>query len=226
MTDLAPADPPVLGPGQPRTKTTRSDHVSGGPGHAKGDQNAGVPGRAGLLSLGAAVGLAMMTAVSTGDALAAGVLLGLAAADLIAGTVGVLVGIAVIGRWGSSSLAALAGGQAVFGAAGWRGPPGMVVSSSAAAAAVLLVCPRVPRPSTSRPAMPFVGVVACGIFAAALVAGPATGGNAASVIALRVMTSLLGVVLAAVIARVCPRRIAHGAGVVAAVAAAALAVLA
>ncbi|MDQ6797933.1 MAG: hypothetical protein M3011_07930 [Actinomycetota bacterium] len=188
-----------------------------------------------LLGLGAAAGLAMMVVTSTGDVMAAGVLLGLMAGDLAAGAIGVLAGIAVIGRWGSSSFAALAGGQAVVGAAGWSGPPGMVLSSWAAAAAVLLVVPRRSR----RPGVPTagsgpkrsaggytVGVVACGCFAAALVAGPAVGRDTDSVIILRVAASVIATAGAMVIGRACPRPLARTAGLIAAVVAAATAVLA
>jgi len=174
----------------------------------------------------------MMAVTSTGDFLAAGVLLGLATADLAAGTVGVLAGIAVIGRWGSSSFAALAGGQAVVGAAGWSGPPGMVLSSWAAAVAVVLVAPR--RSGTSaagsareRSAGGFeAGVVVCGIVAAALVAGPAAGRDTESVVILRIAASVVGAAVAVMVGRAVPRPVARVVGLIAALAAAALAVLA
>ncbi len=177
------------------------------------------------MGLGAAVGLATMAITSTGDVLAAGVLLGLAAGDLVAGTVGVLAGIAVIGRWGSSSLAALAGGQAVLGAAGWSGPPGMILSSWAAALAVILVWPDRPASSSFSGGHP-AGVVACGIFAAALVAGPAVGLETNSVVVLRMVASAVGIGVASAVARACPRPVARVAGLSAAVSAAVLAVLA
>ncbi len=209
MTDLAPADARTTGAGPSPTDRNET--------HG--------PTFPGLLSLGAAVGLAMMVITSTGDALVAGVLVGLAAADLAAGTVGVLVGIAVVGRWGSSTLAALAGGQAVLGAGGWSGPAGMVVSSWAAAAAVVLVCPRGGAGSASTPEVP-AGIVASGLLAAALVAGPAVGRDTGSVVTLRVVASVVAVAVAVLVIRACPRRVARVAGVIAAVSAAALAILA
>lgn len=168
----------------------------------------------GLLRLGAAVAVAMMAGSSTGDALAAGVLLGLAAGDVVAGVTGVLAGIAVLGRWGSTSLAALAGGQAVMGPAGWTGPPGLVLSSWAAAAAVVVVCPRGAEPA-----------LAGGVLAAALVAGPATGRGTTSVVALRLAASVVAVAAALMLSRAIPRPAARLAGVVAALAAASLALL-
>ncbi len=208
MTDLAPADAQITGVG---------------PSPSGWDETLG-PAFPGLLSLGAAVGLAMMVITSTGDALVAGVLLGVAADDLVAGSVGVLVGIAGVGRWGSSSLAALAGGQAVLGAGGWSGPAGMVVSSWAAAAAVVLVCSR-RAGSASTPEVP-VGILASGLLAAALVAGPAVGQDTGSVVTLRVVASVVAVAVAVLVVRACPPRATRVAGVIAAVSAAALAVLA
>ncbi len=181
------------------------------------------PGR--LLALGAAAGLALMAATTSGDALFAGVLLGLAAADVAAGVTGVLVAVSVAGRWGLASLVALAGGQAVVGAAGWSGSPAMVLSSWAAAAAVVLACPRRPKAKGAAPAS-LPGAVACGLFAAALVAGPAGGWSSTSVVALRVVASVLGTAATLVVARILPRRAARVLGLLAATGAAAIALVA
>ena len=197
-----------------------------------------------LLSIGAAVGLATMAASSSGDTLVAGVLLGLAAADLAAGCTGVLVAAAVAGRWGLTSFAALAGGQAVIGAAGWSGSPAMVVSSWAAAAAVLMACPR-SRGSSDRPAQAaeaegevgqedrrhtggvfFPGVVASGVYAAALVAGPAAGRDPAPEVALRVGASLVGIAAAVMVTRAVPAPTARVLALLAAASAAVIALLA
>lgn len=209
MTDLAPPDARTTGVGRPPSGRNET------PG----------PPFPGLIRLGAAVGLAVMVITSTGDALVAGVLLGLATADLAAGTVGVLVGIAVVGRWGSSSLAALAGGQAVLGAGGWSGPAGMVVSSWAAAAAVVMVCSRPRAASASTPEVP-AGILASGLLAAALVAGPAVGQDTGSVVTLRVVASAIAVAVAVLVIRARPPRVTRVGGVIVAVSAAALAVLA
>lgn len=208
---------------------TRSGRVPGGPGATGPDQN-GLRAKPRLVPLGAATGLAMMAATASGDVFAAAVLLGLAAADIAAGAVGVLVGVAVVGRWGSSSLAALSGGQAVVGAAGWSGPVAMVLSSWATAFAIVLACPRrrpVPTAATEgATGVSLAGVLACGLLAAALVAGPAAGADPAPVVALRVGASLVAVVVAAVVAGACSRPTARVGALIAAAAAAALAVLA
>lgn len=193
-------------------------------------------GPVGLLALGAAVGLAVMAATSSGDTLAAGFLLGLAATDLCAGVTGVLVGVAVAGRWGAFSFSALAGGQAVVGPAGWSGTAAMVVSSWAAAAAVLLVCPRRPRRSgaaAQSPArqgsgagVPPAGALASGLVAAALVAGPAVGRATVSVVALRAAASAIGTIVAVLVVRAVPPRRARVMGLIAAAAAASVALLA
>jgi hypothetical protein len=152
-----------------------------------------------------------MALTSSGDALAAGVLLGLAALDVAAGAAAVLAGLAVAGRWGSSSLGALAGGQAVLGPAGWTGPAALAASSWAASAALVLACP----PGRFR-------VVAFGLTAAALVAGPPLDGGAAAV-ALRVVAAVAGVAAAAFTARAVPRPAARRGAVVAGIVSVALA---
>ena len=138
-----------------------------------------------------------MAATSTGDVLALGVVLGLVAADVLVGATAVLAGLATLARWSSSSLGAVAGGQAVVGAAGWTGPWSSVLSSWAAAAALVLVCPR------GRPA-----VLAFGLLAAGLVAGPALGGGSVPHVVLRLVASVVGVATAAYAARAVPRRLA------------------
>jgi len=69
-------------------------------------------------------------------------------------------------------------------------------------------------------------VVACGLVAALMVAGPAVGADRASVVALRVGASAVAVVAATLVARLCPRRTARVAGLIAAALSAAVAVLA
>jgi hypothetical protein len=127
----------------------------------------------------------------------------------------VLAGLAVLGRWGSSSLAALAGGQAVLGAAGWTGRPALVLSSWAAAATLLAACPE------GR-----VQVVAFGLAASAMVAGPEVVGAPAGTVALRLAGSVAGIAAAAVVARALPRRTARPLALVSAAAAVGLALTA
>ena len=85
--------------------------------------------------LAASAGAAVMALTSVGDVLLLAVILGVAAADLLAGTAAVLAAVGVVGRWGTSSLAALAGGQAVVGPAGWTGSTRLAVSAWCAAGA-------------------------------------------------------------------------------------------
>jgi hypothetical protein len=150
-----------------------------------------------LVRLGLAAGVVAMVATSTGDVLAVGVALGLLAADAVTGSTAVLAGLATVARWSSSSVGALAGAQAVVGAAGWTGPWPSVLSSWVAALALVLVCPR------GRGA-----AVAFGVVAAALVAGPAVGGSLGS-LAVRVGASAVGVAAAALAASRVPRRVAR-----------------
>lgn len=150
-----------------------------------------------------------MAATATGDALFLGVVLGLAAVDVVVGAAAVLAGLGVLGRWGSSSLAALAGGQAVLGPAGWTGSVAAIVSSWGGALALLLVAP--PR---------LIPVIAFGVTAAELVAGPALGaGNTAAGLALRVAASAAAVAGAWTCTRYVPRRLARPVGVAVAAAA-------
>jgi len=149
-----------------------------------------------------------MASTSSGDVLVLGVLLGVAAADVTIGVVGVAAGLAVLGRWGTSSLAALAGGQAVVGAAGVTGPALLAASAWCAAAALALAAPRRP-----------VATVAFGLAAADVVAGPAALSSGGSQLAIRVAASLVAVLLAFFVATSIPPRLARVAALVVAVAA-------
>jgi hypothetical protein len=93
------------------------------------------------LSRGAAAGAAALILLSTGDLFLLAVLLGVAAATVPAGVTGAAVAVAVSTRWGSSSLAAAAGAQAVLGPALVVGPWPALVSGWCAAAALLLAAP-------------------------------------------------------------------------------------
>jgi len=157
--------------------------------------------RARLLCLAAAAGVVTMAVTSTGDLLVVGVLLGLVAADAVVGAVGVVAGMATLGRWSSSSLTALAGGQAVLGAAGWTGSVVLALSSWAAAAGVILVSPE------GRPA-----ALAFGLVAAGLVAGPALGDGSGSDLVVRIVASAIGVAGAWAASRAVPRRLAKVGG--------------
>ena len=169
------------------------------------------------LQLAAAAGAALMALTSSGDVLLLGVLLGVAAADVVVGAAAVGVGLAVLGRWGTSSLAALAGGQAVIGAAGATGPAVLAASAWCGAAALVLTAP-------ARP----VAALAFGLAAADVVAGPAVvsvhGGG--TKLAIRVAASLVAVLVAWHAGSQVPRRLARLAGLVVAVVACALVLVA
>jgi hypothetical protein len=115
--------------------------------------------------------------------------LAVATAEAVAAPAIALGTIATVGRWGSSSLAAVAGGQAVVGAAGWTGDAALVVSSWCAAIAIALGgCGR-RRWS----------ITVAGVSAGLIVAGPsaATGRGAL----LRLAGAVGGVAVAAVASR-------------------------
>src|SRR3954454_16793517 len=88
------------------------------------------------LQLGAAAGAAVMAFSSTGDVLLLGALLGVATCDVEAGAASVLAGLVVLGRFGTTSLAALAGAQHVVGPAGAPGPVLLAAASWLAALAL------------------------------------------------------------------------------------------
>lgn len=131
--------------------------------------------------LAAAAAVAALALTSTGDVLVVAVLLAVVAADVVVGVATVGAALAVLARWGTTSLPGLAGGQAVVGAAGWTGPALAVVSSWLAAAAVAAA-----SPSRWWAAIPF------GLTAGLLVAGPATGGGGVTAFAVRLAGAVGG----------------------------------
>ncbi|HVF75945.1 MAG TPA: hypothetical protein VM938_12945 [Acidimicrobiales bacterium] len=78
---------------------------------------------------------------STGDAFLLALLLGFAARSRLVGATTTAVAVALLARWGSSSLAAAAGAQAVLGPAFLLLPVPSMASTWLAAAALLLVAP-------------------------------------------------------------------------------------
>jgi len=138
-----------------------------------------------------------MAASASGDVVLLAVILGLAAADILAGTAAVLAALAVVVRWGSTSLSALAGGQAVLGSGGWTGSAPMVASSWLAATALVLASP--PR---------WWAACAFGAAAAAVVAGPsaASGSVVSAAVGLRVAASVMAAAIAVLAGRWVPRR--------------------
>src|SRR5437764_13550503 len=73
------------------------------------------------LRLAAAAAALVLAITSSGDVLVMAALLGTVTGDAIAFAAVLLASLSVLARWGTGSLAAVAGGQAVLGAAGVYG---------------------------------------------------------------------------------------------------------
>lgn len=153
------------------------------------------------LSVAAALAAAVLAGSSTGSMVLAALLVGLAAADRRAAGAALLAVIATAIRFRTATFDDLAGIQSVLGPAGTVGPATAAASAWAAAVAVVLSArPAVTseRRTGSGPSaaildrLPVVPVaLACGVLAAALVAGPGP-----SDLAVRIGASAVGVVLA------------------------------
>jgi hypothetical protein len=144
-----------------------------------------------------------MALTSTGDVLLLGVLLGVVAGDVEAGAASVLAGLVVLGRFGTTSLAALAGAQHVVG------PAGATVSVLLAAAAW---CAALALSLSTRAELAIAAVF--GLAAADVVAGPAVGGGGQAV-AVRLAASLLAVAVTSFVGGWVPSRLARPAAVTA-----------
>ena len=187
----------VLG-GQPRRPLTTVTPTTGAP--ATGAPTAPSPQRwevvagrrlhVALVSAAAAV-----AATSSGDAFLLAALLGLVAADVAAAGVAALVAASLTVRYGASSLGAVAGAQGVLGPALTVGDPYSIAASVAGALALAFVSPR---------GLP---VLAFGLAAAAVVAGPDVSGPAS--LAIRIGGALVGLGLTAAATRYAPRRAAR-----------------
>lgn len=160
----------------------------------------------------------MMALSSTGDLVLLAVLVGLAGYDLASGGVAVVAVASGVIRWGTTSLASLAGAQAVVGAAGWTGSAAEVASSWLAAGALVVACPGPgPHRPGDGPETSFVGgiapAVACGAVAAQLVAGAALSSSPSpGAVAVRVVAPVAGAALALACGRLLPRSAALVAG--------------
>ena len=154
----------------------------------------------------AAAGAALMALTSTGDVLLLGAVLGFAAGELTVAAAGVLAGFVVVGRFGSSSLTALAGAQHVIGPAGVTGSTLLAAAAWCAASAVALASPG-----------ELVAAAAFGVAAADLVAGPAVQLDHGASLAVRVAASFVGVAVAWFVGGWIPPRLARVAAVAAGV---------
>ena len=133
---------------------------------------------------------------SSGDSFLLAALLGLVAADIAVAGVAALVATSLTIGYGASSLAAAGGAQAVLGPAILTGDAFSIAAAWAAALALAFVGPR---------GLP---VVAFGLAAAAVAAGPDVSGPTSLAIRLGGVIVALGVAGAA--ARYAPRRAARG----------------
>ena len=166
-----------------------------------------------LLRIGAALAGIVLTATSEGDAIVLTGLLVLAAWRPAVAVVVPLALLATSWRWGSTSLEAWAGGQAVLGAGGWLEPTRVAVAAWAAGGALVLSSP-LPgwrtvttelvdggRVATAeRPARSLattLTAVALGLAAGAAVAGPSWGARWW----VRLAGALVGSVVALVVQR-------------------------
>jgi hypothetical protein len=156
----------------------------------------------------AAAAALVLAVLSRGDGLVLAVLLAAGAWRPLALGATVPALVAATWRWGSSSLEALAGAQAVLGPAGWVGPPRSAAASWLAALALVLAAPAALQRVGGRTARwaragaPNLGrsgalllAAATGTAAAAVVAGPAPGGD----VWVRVVAGALATGLAALV---------------------------
>ena len=167
-----------------------------------------------VVRLAAGAGAAVMALSSSGDVLLLGVLLGGAAGSVWAGAAGVAAGLAVLVRWGSPSLDALAGAQSVLGPAGLVGPPLAAAATWVAGAALVLAAPSLPWGEVRRAGVArVVGALAFALTAAAIVAGPGPGGD----LWVRVAASALAAVAIVAVSPLVASRLGERTGPVAAV---------
>lgn len=141
---------------------------------------------------------AVVALTSSGDAFFLAALLGLVAADIAVAGVGALVAMSLTIRYGTSSLAAAAGAQAVLGPGGLVGDPLSAAAAWLGALALAFVGPR---------GLP---MLAFGLAAGAVVAGPDAAGPVEA--AVRIAGALGGLGAAWAAARYVPRRIARWSG--------------
>ena len=178
------------------------------------------PAPVGPVRLTAATTAAAIALAGAGHVGVLAALLAVAAARPTTSAALALAAGATVVRWGSGSLAALGGAQAVLGPAGLVGPTAAAASSWLAAAAVLLCTP---GPLRLKPTSGIVvGAIATGATAATLAVGP----SAADEPVLRVAGVLVAVLVALATTFVPWRRAMSAAAFAAGLAAAVTAVVA
>ena len=126
----------------------------------------------------ALAGAALLLAVtSRGDAIVLGVVLILLAGHRLAVPAVATALLASSWRWGATSLEALSGAQAVLGPAGGVGPPAAAVGSWLAGVAILLAGARGTEVAGRLEPVDVARSTAIGAAVAAVLAGPAPGGD-------------------------------------------------
>jgi hypothetical protein len=145
--------------------------------------------RAALLA--AALALAV---TSRGDVVLLALLLGFGAGRRASGLAAGAALAAVLVRWGSPALGALAGAQAVLGPAGWTGSSAAVASAWLGALALVLAADSLDDTSI---VVTVLSVAPFAVAAADVVVGPAPGGA----LVLRVLASAAALAVTTVLAR-------------------------
>lgn len=177
------------------------------------------PFRAGDLRVAVATAATALAVTASGDVFVLAALLAAVSASRVAAAGVLLAAGAVLGRWGTGALAAVAGGQAVLGSAVTVGPPAAGAAAATAALALLLAAP---GPDGTR-----VGALLMVPFAAAaarVAAGPAAVSLEGA--AIRVGATAAALALGYATTRWIPATGRHVAAVVAGAAAAVLAMVA
>lgn len=166
-----------------------------------------LPPRSGLiipaverLRAAAAAAALVLAVTSRGDALGLATLLAVVAWRPLAAAAAGAGLIAASWRWGSTSLEAIAGAQAVLGPAGLVEPASAATASWLAASALVLVTGRLRAPGAGPAprALHALSAAATGAAAAVVVAGPAPGGD----VWVRVLAGVLATGLAAAVVAV------------------------
>jgi len=141
--------------------------------------------------LAAALALAV---TSRGDVVMLALLLGFGAGRRASGLAAAAALAAALVRWGSPSLGAIAGAQAVLGPAGWTGSSLAVASAWLGAGALVCAAVSLDRTSTVVTAL---SVAPFAIAAADVAVGPAPGGALAA----RVLASVVALAVTTLLAR-------------------------
>jgi hypothetical protein len=136
----------------------------------------------------------VLAATSRGDVTVLALLLAFGAATRASGLASATALFGALVRWGSPSLGAIAGAQAVLGPAGWTGSALAIGSAWLAAGALVLAAVPIER---TRAWVVAASTAPFGIAAADLVVGPAPGGA----LALRVLGSAVAVAITTAVAR-------------------------